>query len=209
VSPDAVSERAWGREDEPAVARERLLHAARVVFASKGVLDVTIADVAAAAGCTRGTVHRHFGNRDSLRLAFVNHQAMLVGRRVAERLATVDEPGDLLTEAVLVSVAEVRADPVLAAWFTDTSASAAGRLALRAEVVDGLVSGLVREVMHRADDRGELQTRVDAAVTTDAVVRLILSLLTLPAADTGRRSAATHERRLVEQVLVRPMLVER
>jgi AcrR family transcriptional regulator len=209
VNADAVAERAWGREDEPAIARERLLDAAREVFASKGVLDVTIADVAAAAGCTRGTVHRHLGDRDSLRLAFVNHQATLVGRRVAERLATIDEPGDLLTEAVLVSVAEVRADPVLAAWFTDPSASTAGRLALRAEVVNGLVSGLVREVVRRAGDRGELDPRVDTAVTTDAVVRLILSLLTLPAADTRRRSGATQERRLVEQMLVRPVVVER
>ena len=96
---------------------------------------------------------------------------------------------------------------MLSAWFAEGAAAATGRLALQAAMVRSSVDGLVREVVRRARARSELRDGVDVRVVADAVVRMILSLLTLPASSVGRRSAGSVERRLVEQILVGSILV--
>lgn len=192
----------WGREDSPDVARERLLDAAGEVFAAKGVLAVTIADVAAAAGCARGTVYRSFPDREALRQAFVEREARRVWRRVGEQLDPAAPPADRLVAGVLVAVAEVRADPVLAAWFTGDAAVASGQLSLQAGAVRRLTGRWVRSLLADAVADGTARPGLDPAVATDAVVRVILSLLTIPAAARSARAAVAAERSLVEALLV-------
>ena len=192
----------WGREDSPDAARERLLDAAGEVFAAKGVLAVTIADVAAAAGCARGTVYRSFPDREALRQAFVEREARRVWRRVGEQLDPAAPPADRLVAGVLVAVAEVRADPVLAAWFTGDAAVASGQLSLQAGAVRRLTGRWVRSLLADAVADGTARPGLDPAVATDAVVRVILSLLTIPAAARSARAAVAAERSLVEALLV-------
>ncbi len=215
----------WGREDSPDAARERLLDAAGEVFAAKGVLAVTIADVAAAAGCARGTVYRSFADRDALRQAFVEREARRVWRRVGEQLDPDAPPAERLVDGVLVAVAEVRADPVLAAWFTGDAAVASGQLSLQAGAVRRLTGRWVRSLLADADAAGApseaaadvtadgtarwdvaadgtARRGLDPAVATDAVVRVILSLLTVPVVARSARAAAAAERSLVEALLV-------
>ena len=199
----------WGREDSADAARERLLDAAGKVFAAKGVLAVTIADVAAAAGCARGTVYRSFADRETLRQAFVEREARRVWRRVGEQIDPDAAPADRLVEGVLVAVAEVRADPVLAAWFTGDAAVASGQLSLQAGAVRRLTDRWVRSLLAEAAASGDAgpasgaaRPDLDPAVATDAVVRVILSLLTVPAAARSARAAAAAERSLVEALLV-------
>jgi len=49
-----------------AATREALLDAAETVFRTKGVAQATLADVAHAAGVTRGAVYWHFTDKDAL-----------------------------------------------------------------------------------------------------------------------------------------------
>ena len=134
---------------------------------------------------------------------------------------------DRLVEGVLVAVAEVRADPVLAAWFTGDAAVASGQLSLQAGAVRRLTGRWVRSLLADADADadgaasdvaadvaadgtarwdvaadGTARRGLDPAVATDAVVRVILSLLTVPAAARSARAAAAAERSLVEALLV-------
>jgi AcrR family transcriptional regulator len=176
----------WGREDERGAAVERLLDAAGAVFAAKGVVDVTVADVAAAAGCARGTVYRCFPDRHALRAAFVDREARRVAGRIGTRVIGIDDPRELLVEAVLAALDEVRHDPVLAAWFTESSAATAGRIAVGTAVIRELVASFLQAMVPNEVD-----------VVADAVVRVVLSLLSYPP-DGG----AAAERRLVEAVLV-------
>jgi AcrR family transcriptional regulator len=185
----------WGREDEASAAIERLLDAAGEVFARKGVVEVTVADVAAAAGCARGTVYRCFPDRHALRAAFVDREARRVARRIAGRVAEADLRG-LLVESVLAALDEVRADPVLSAWFTESSAPTAGRVAVGASVIRQLVGTFLHDVLDQAGREGVDRPGADADVLAEVVVRLVLSLLTHPA------ESAEAERRLVEQALV-------
>ncbi|MCB1248013.1 MAG: TetR/AcrR family transcriptional regulator [Acidimicrobiales bacterium] len=179
----------WGREVSPEVAHTRLLDAAGAVAARRGDIDLTVAEVAAEAGCARGTVYRYVGDRDALRRAFVARESRRVAAAMAVEVAGVDEPDALLVEAVVAAVAQVRARPLLAAWFSEGAAGATGRIALQAEVLHELVVDFVAALV---------EPGADADLAAEAVVRLVLSLLAVPA-DPAR------ERRLIE-VLAPPVL---
>jgi AcrR family transcriptional regulator len=63
------------------VSRDRILRAARVVLAERG-LAVRVEDVAAAAGVSRRTVFRHFASRDELLAAALRDSMRSYGDRI-------------------------------------------------------------------------------------------------------------------------------
>jgi AcrR family transcriptional regulator len=191
----------WSRQDVPADAAARLLDAAGEVFARRGVVDVTVADVAAAAGCARGTVYRCFPDREALRRAFVARETGRVGARVGARIASIPEPRDRLVEATLAALDEVRADPVLSAWFTEASSSTAARVAAGTETLGQLVGVFLDGLFAEAERQGQLRPGVDREAIADGIVRVVLSLLAQPP-DGAAGERAARERRIVEQLLV-------
>jgi AcrR family transcriptional regulator len=194
--------RSWGREDEPDAAYHRLLDAAGEVFADRGVGAAKMSAVAAAAGCSRGTLYRYFPDADALRLAFVEREAGRVGERVVAVIEGLDDPPEVLVEACLVALREVRADPTLTAWFDPSASGVAGEVAGRAATIAGLVDSLLTALSGMRGGSARLQPDLDGALAADWVVRTILSLLAQPARPSGRRrSTASAERALLEQCL--------
>src|SRR5437867_12612450 len=67
---------------QPAVKRKRnrtareeaLVAAASKLFASRGYVSSTTRDIAAAAGCAEGLIHRYFGGKEGLLLALIKRQ---------------------------------------------------------------------------------------------------------------------------------------
>src|SRR3954470_2474677 len=55
----------------PAQRRERILDAANALFAERAYDEVSIEDIASAAGVTRGLVHHYFGGRNDVYLALL------------------------------------------------------------------------------------------------------------------------------------------
>lgn len=161
----------WVDRRTPAV--ERILDAAGELFAERGVDAVSMAQIAAAAGCSRATLYRYFPDRAALQIAFVHREAVRVGALVA-----AERPGDL-AEAILAALRHVRANPTLLAWFGDRDAAHTADLAQGSEVVEAIGLSMVAD----ADGARWL-------------VRVIVSLLTVPGAD------AAEERRLVERFVV-------
>lgn len=168
----------WVDRRGPAV--DRILDAAGGLFATRDVPGVTMGQIAAAAQCSRATLYRYFPDRATLDAAYVQREALRVGARVAAGLDPAAD--DVLTDAVLAALREVRANPALSAWFTSAAASRAADLAAGSEVVAALGLTVTRD----ADEARWL-------------VRVIVSLLTSPEAD------AAAERRLVER-FVAPVL---
>jgi AcrR family transcriptional regulator len=176
----------WMRGPRTDLAVERVLDAAGQVFVERGIAGTGMADIARAAGCSRATIYRYFENRDALRTAFVNREALRVARAVALSVADVDNPAERLAAAVLGAVDHVRGTPTLAAWFTPTDQGFANQLAAASGVIDALAVGFLGDVEHRAEARW--------------MVRVIVSLLTMPGRD------AADERAIVEQFAVPALL---
>lgn len=161
--------------DRRAPAVERILDAAGALFAAGGVDAVSMAQIAAGAGCSRATLYRYFPDRPSLQLAYVQREAVRVGALVAADLAGA-RGADLPTEGVLAALRHVRANPALLAWFGDRDAAHTADLAQGSEVVEALGLSMAADP--------------EAARW---LVRVIVSLLTVPGGDDAE------ERRLVER----------
>ena len=71
--------------------RQRILDAARVVFAEKGVFGASIEDICEQAGFTRGAVYSNFADKDDILRAVIEreHQALL--DHIAGSIDIVDE----------------------------------------------------------------------------------------------------------------------
>ena len=59
------------RRLDPAQRREQMLDAANTLFAERGYEEVSVEDIARAAGVTRGLVHHYFGGRTEVYLALL------------------------------------------------------------------------------------------------------------------------------------------
>lgn len=175
----------WLREERASVAVEQILDAAGVQFAARGVDTVGMAEVAAAAGCSRATLYRYFENRETLRAAFVHREARRVASVVSEKIEAFDDPGQQLIEAISLSLQMVRNDPILASWFAPGDAGNTARIARSSDVIGDIVAAMLGDhgdpVVHRR---------------AQWVVRVIVSLLTDPEAD------AAAERTLIEEFVV-------
>jgi AcrR family transcriptional regulator len=158
---------------------ERILDAAAELFPRHGVNAVGMGEIARAAGCSRATLYRYFEDRHALHLAFVRREARRIGLRIGTETATLREPSERLTAAVLVAVRLVREAPALLAWFGTADAATTAELAQSDEVIEGLGLRAIGDV--------------EAARW---LVRVIISLLIVP----GRDEA--EEREMVARYVV-------
>ncbi|MDI2130684.1 TetR/AcrR family transcriptional regulator [Yinghuangia seranimata] len=165
--------RDWLDGARGALAAERILDAAGRVFLARGVHEADVADIAAEAGCSRATVYRYFENRHALKTAYMHREARRVAEQVVREAAAYDDPGAQLTETVLGALRIVRETPVLAAWFAPSGGAASAQLAAASQVIESLCAAFLG-----ADDPGE-----DLPERARWLVRVILSLLTLPGRD--------------------------
>jgi AcrR family transcriptional regulator len=81
--------------------REKVLTAARAVFADQGV-DAQMDDVARRADVGVGTVYRHFPTKEALLTALTNELFAVVAARARE-LLTLDDPWEAFTQAMWFS----------------------------------------------------------------------------------------------------------
>ena len=80
---------------DPGQRREQILDAANALFAERAYDEVSIEDIASAAGVTRGLVHHYFGGRNEVYIALVERIGALreerlpppVGRSARARVA--------------------------------------------------------------------------------------------------------------------------
>lgn len=174
-----------------AATEQRLLDAATRLIADRGSRSVSIADVGAAAGYSRGIVTQHFGGKPQLLAAVVRHAQQFEvpdagGGSGLDRLAALVraylanlDAGRPRGQAFLLLWAEaIGADPVLAPLFAERDAWF--RQVLADRVRDGLDDGSIR-----ADADPEA-----AAVTVLATLRGIGLQLMAPGEDIALDRAA-------------------
>ncbi len=184
----------WLREERPDLAAEKILDAAEKAFIERGVSAAGMAEIAEAAGCSRGTLYRYFPSRHELHLAYVRRAARVIQDRVLAQVADVEDPETRVVEYILCAVREVRRNPATAAWFKPSASGLGARMSQASEVVETLMTTFAAQPSRpRPSDH-------DAQLRARWIIRVIISLLANPGESEGE------ERALVER-FVAPALV--
>ncbi|MGE5170882.1 MAG: TetR family transcriptional regulator [Rudaea sp.] len=98
-------------KEEAAITREQLLDAAERVFRERGVAGSTLAEVAAAAGVTRGAVYWHFRDKADLYAAMCERATLpLESMLHATSAARQDDPLAALRELALGALMRLARD---------------------------------------------------------------------------------------------------
>lgn len=84
------------RQQSKAATRERLLSAARRVFARRGFHGASVDEVAAEAGFSTGALYSNFGGKEDLFLELMEHE---VGSKIADIAAAVDQTASMAERA--------------------------------------------------------------------------------------------------------------
>lgn len=154
-------------KEEAQETRHQILDAAEQVFRGKGVCHATLADIAAAAGVTRGAIYWHFASKAGL-LRAVNDRAHLpleaIHRAIAD--ARLDDPLAALRAGTSTVIGQITEDERLQGVFEV--------LLFKCEYVDEMAEMLVRRRENRDDclraiaenlrhavDRGQLPALLD------------------------------------------------
>ena len=175
----------WMGETRSAAAAGRILDVAAELFAEHGVDAVNMNQISAAAGCSRATLYRYFPSRAELQMAFVERAARTLSRQIAERVTDISEPAQRTTDAIAAAVEAVRADPVLHSWFRPGSAGVAAELGSSSGLVKKIVTAFVSD-----DSAGNsVEPSADQTLRAQFIVRIILSLLTIPGTDIAEERA--------------------
>ncbi|HEY0121698.1 MAG TPA: TetR family transcriptional regulator [Rhizobium sp.] len=99
-------------KEEAAETRRVILHSAETLFLDNGYENVTLQEIAVAAGVTRGAVHWHFKNKQGLLFA-IRDEAQKPFRELAERISQEHPPNplELVTDTISAIFAEVQQNP--------------------------------------------------------------------------------------------------
>jgi len=173
----------WLRPQRTEAACDRILDAAGVLFAERGVEPVGMNEIAGAAGCSRATVYRYFENRDALHAAYVHRHARAVNRQLADLVGRIADPQERLLAALTHALQMVRENPALSAWFARTPIGA--QAAEASDVVQAMTTGFLLSV--DPDDAAGAGRRARW------LVRVLTSFLTVPGRDPDEERAMLAE----------------
>jgi AcrR family transcriptional regulator len=139
------------KEQKVKQKREVILNTARKVFARQGYADTDVQVIADLAGVGKGTVYRHFGNKQELFLATARHSQEMMGEFIRSRV-NEDVPTTQALREVAVAYAqyfELHPESV--------EIMLQERATFRTEVFP-------THLMYRAETRGEFEEYLQQAV---------------------------------------------
>jgi AcrR family transcriptional regulator len=159
--------------------RETLFDAARELLRERPWADITMAEVASAAGVSRQTLYKEFGSRDEFAQAFTIDQGTrfldAVEQAVREHF---DDPRGALAAALEVFLRSAADDPLVRLMLSDDGTG--GMLPLvttRSAPVVEWASARLAAVIHEGWPRA---SEANARMLAETLVRLALSYVTVP-----------------------------
>lgn len=164
---------------ETAQTSGRILDAAERCMARYGLRRVSMGDVAAEAGVSRGSVYRYFADRDALVDAVLERTA---DRFVAASEAGLDRAPDLAGQVAAAVMFILRGGDDEAGLHLpgETDSLFATLLTARREVLFGRWVAFWEPRLAVAERRGEVRAGLDRSQTGELIVRLLLSFAVLP-----------------------------
>lgn len=160
-------------------ARDRVLDAAERCLRRDGIRRTTVAAVAEEAGISRAWLYRQFPDKASLLGAALVRMDEAFWEQAHKRVAAADGLAAQVAEAVALSRTAEPAPFVLRLREQEPEAFAAVVGTGMREIVPGLV-GFWHRYVAAAVERGDLRADLDVARAAEWVLRVVLSLVTVP-----------------------------
>ena len=169
--------------------RNALLDAACQELDSRQWADITMADIAVAAGVSRQTLYKEFGSREDFAQVLVLREAENFLDEVEQSVNShLDDPSKALGAALDLFLTAAAENPLLRAIVVEEGA----------EELLALLTTHGKPLVERAADRLKevmlsgwpLMRRRDAELLSDVLVRLAISYAALPDGDTHATAAA-------------------
>ena len=172
--------------------RETLFGAARDELQHRAWSEITMAEVAAAAGVSRQTLYKEFGSRDEFAQAFVIHEGErfldIVEAAVREHL---DDPHAAVGAALDTFLRTAGEDPLVRVMLSDDGTG--GMLPFVATQGMPVVQWATAR-LSAVIQEGWPQAPVEKTqLLAESLVRLAISYITVPAASTEATAAAARE----------------
>lgn len=168
-------------DHRPAVAaqrrekmRARLVEAAVLVIAAKGMDHVVIEDVIAAAGVSRGTFYNHFPAVPDLMQAAKDALGNELLLMVLDETAAIADPADSCARALLLALATSAAYPLLARF--------SAQIGMHFLSPGNLVADLVPPLLIRGMEEGRF-CRMSVPLALEALTMVFMSALRRQAQD--------------------------
>jgi AcrR family transcriptional regulator len=178
-------------KDRPKRTQERIERVAIQLFATKGVRETTIKDIAAAAGLSEGALYRHFTSKDDLVWRAFEHRYVAL----AFRLTSAADPGTTTRDRLGAMIREIALahddDPALFHFLVFVQHGQLSRLA--ADTPTPVT--VVHDLLASAIASGELPAQ-DANLATALVFGLVLQPMTFAAYGRLPGPQATYVERL-------------
>lgn len=167
--------------------RETLFDAARGELEYRAWSEVTMADVASAAGVSRQTLYKEFGSRDEFAQAFVLREADgFIGAVEGALDAHLDDPQAALTAAFGLFLSAAAEDPLIRAVIGGSPEM----LPFLTTQGQALVHGATERLSVAITERWAPVSEHDAQLLAECLVRLAISYAALPTGPTGMTAAS-------------------
>lgn len=184
--------------------RDNILDAARTVFGRRGYHAASTSEIAAVAGCSEPTLYKHFGSKQDLFVAALQHTGQAVKARVVAAVSGAEHPmaalaevsAELLTDPKWAELMRMRA---LAISMAEDPAIGA---ALRTSMLHH--SATTAGVMREAQQKGDVRTDVDPEMIgwISVAISLLAAYRSALEGDEGMRDTARVMRALLTLVSV-------
>jgi AcrR family transcriptional regulator len=142
--------------------QNRLYHAALRLFAERGVTQVTVSDLAGAAGVARGTVYSNFGTLESLFEDAATRLTTEMGMRIATMSNQTTDPAQRLANGIRFFVRRAHEDPLWGRFLV--------RFGATTPTLRGLLQGAPTSDLTLGIELGRFHLRADQITSAVAVM---------------------------------------
>ena len=173
------------REEQKALSRHRLLESAAACFAEKGYDGCSVADIAAGAGMSQGSLYIHFANKEALFTAMIRQEHGEAAEKM--RRAAAENPS---LQFILDSLHKCIRDvgyPVNHRLWTEILAVAARNESIRKAflISDRIMRDAFVELLKKAAERGEVDRTLDFEAVSIWIYALVDGMIARVADDTS------------------------
>ena len=182
-------------EDETRNVINQCLDAAVACFKERGIAATRMDDVAVQAGMARSKLYRYFRNRDELVISVVEREALSMVGEILPALDRYRNAQNRLVEGMLMALERISASPALSSIVNPRSASAHQVILTTDQLIQIGVDAAQPTIAQALRD-GVLRKNLDMQQVSDWILRILISLLTVPSEATAtvakKRSMLKH-----------------